>query len=53
MGTPMAAEVIPTLPAELRVALKQSLHVKMCWGPLAAMVAHLCFVSVLPGILLT
>ena len=51
--TRMAAEVIPTLPAELRVALKQSLHLKMRWGPLTATIAHLCFVPVLPGILLT
>jgi len=53
MGTPVAAEAIPALPAELCVALKQSLHLKMRWGPLTATIAHLCFVPVLPGILLT
>ena len=47
----MAVQAIPTLPAELQVALEQGLYLEMCRWPLAAMTAYLRLAPVPLGIL--
>jgi hypothetical protein len=47
----MAAEVIPTRPAELSLGAKQASYLKMYRRPLAATIAGLPFVSILLEVL--